>query len=300
MTANQKRQAVVNQYKMLIGRNIYSQDVTRRECVFNPFTDGKYYSDCSSSIRWAYRRANIGLNNIGGNTVGMYTSPLGKIVDVNIVNGIPTDVSNLRVGDILLFAGSDNNRANWGFVGHVEMVYSISGNTVTLCGHGSGTPNFKNLNTYCRNRFNMKTNTKLGHRGLIRVVRFIKDDVKSEPVKQTSTPTVTTPTSNTTAKSEFQYYTVKSGDTLSMIAERFNTTVYNLVVTNKIPNANNIQVGQRLIVGTYMTYTVKAGDSLSRISQEMLGTNTRWKEIMDLNGLTSTTIRVGQVLKIPS
>lgn len=50
--------------------------------------------------------------------------------------------------------------------------------------------------------------------------------------------------SNNTA----QYYTVKSGDTLSGIAEKYNTTVRRLVELNNIQNANLIYPGQKLRV----------------------------------------------------
>ena len=50
----------------------------------------------------------------------------------------------------------------------------------------------------------------------------------------------------------------------------------------------------------YETYTVVSGDTLWGIAQKKLGSGTRYKEIMTLNGLTSSTIRVGQVLKIPN
>lgn len=50
----------------------------------------------------------------------------------------------------------------------------------------------------------------------------------------------------------------------------------------------------------YQVYTVKSGDSLWAIAQELLGNGARWQEISQLNGLTSTTIRVGQKLKIPN
>lgn len=196
MTANEKRKKVVDQYKIIIGRNIYSQDLVKRECVYAPHTDKKYYSDCSSSVRWAYKRANIGLDYIGGNTVGMYTSKLGKQVDVTIKNGVITDVSKLRVGDILLFAGYDEGRSAYGYCGHVEMVYSINGNTITICGHGSGNPSYKNLNTYCKSRFNKKTSTKLGHTGLIKVVRFIEDDPVVEPKKEETKVVATTKKKN--------------------------------------------------------------------------------------------------------
>lgn len=48
------------------------------------------------------------------------------------------------------------------------------------------------------------------------------------------------------------------------------------------------------------TYTVKKGDSLWRIATYELGSGSRYKEIMDLSGLKSDVIRVGQVLVLPS
>lgn len=50
------------------------------------------------------------------------------------------------------------------------------------------------------------------------------------------------------AKQNQQTYTVKSGDTLSAIAKKYNTTVADIVAKNNIPNANLIYVGQVLKV----------------------------------------------------
>ncbi len=47
------------------------------------------------------------------------------------------------------------------------------------------------------------------------------------------------------------------------------------------------------------TYRVKAGDSLWSIAEEELGSGLRYKEIMELNGLSTTIIYPGQMLKIP-
>lgn len=50
----------------------------------------------------------------------------------------------------------------------------------------------------------------------------------------------------------------------------------------------------------YTEYTVVKGDTLWGIAQKRLGKGSRYKEIMDLNGLKSSAIRVGQTLKIPN
>lgn len=65
-------------------------------------------------------------------------------------------------------------------------------------------------------------------------------------------------------------YTVKSGDTLSHIAQRFNTTVDKLVADNNISNPNLINIGQKLVVdgsSSERYYTVKSGDNLSVIAR---------------------------------
>lgn len=50
---------------------------------------------------------------------------------------------------------------------------------------------------------------------------------------------------------------------------------------------------------TYRTHTVVRGDRLWNISRKYLGIGTRYKEIMELNGLKNTNIYAGMVLKIP-
>lgn len=174
MNAVQKRLAVKEKYTTILGRNKYSQSL--RDYCFKKYKDGKYYSDCSSSISYCYRQAGFNFGIL--NTVGMYNST--KMIDVPVVikNGVIQNPDVLRIGDMLLFAGSDSSRKYAGYVGHVEMVYAITDKAVTLAGHGSGTPSKKNMNTYCKSRYKQKSKTALGHKGLIRVRRFIKDDVE--------------------------------------------------------------------------------------------------------------------------
>ena len=189
MTASEKRNAVIKMYDVILGRNKYSQP--KRDYCYKKYSDGKYYSDCSSSVSYAYKEAGFGFGIL--NTVGMYQSKKMVDVDVVIKSGIIQNPEVLRVGDMLLFAGKDSSRAYAGYVGHVEMVAGIGGGKVTIYGHGSGTPRATEMNAYCKSRYNSKTSTKLGHKGLIRVRRFIVDDVKAvtpNPEVTVSTPKV--------------------------------------------------------------------------------------------------------------
>lgn len=173
MTAEEKRLMVRNKYRTIIGRNRYSQDL--RNYCYKKYRNGYYYSDCSSSISHTYKEVGLSFGIL--NTVGMWTS--SKLTDVPVVikNGIIQNPEVLRIGDMLLFAGTNASRKNYGYVGHVEMVGEISGKTVTLYGHGSGNPKKHEMNAYCKSRYSKKTrNTSLGHTGLIRVRRFIQDD----------------------------------------------------------------------------------------------------------------------------
>lgn len=106
-------------------------------------------------------------------------------------------------------------------------------------------------------------------------------------------------------------YTVKSGDTLSQIAARFNTTTSALASTNHISNPNLIEVGQQLRINNSASaqkttsrhsntnngnYVVQSGDSLSKIAAYH-GLN--WRSIAAKNNIQSPyTIFVGQHLSL--
>ncbi|MEC2046636.1 GH25 family lysozyme [Bacillus licheniformis] len=55
--------------------------------------------------------------------------------------------------------------------------------------------------------------------------------------------------SASTVSNKKQYYTIKSGDTLSGISKRFNTSIKTLQNWNGIKNANKIYAGQKIRVG---------------------------------------------------
>ena len=95
-------------------------------------------------------------------------------------------------------------------------------------------------------------------------------------------------------------HTVRAGETLWGIAQMHNTTVAILQQLNNLGTSTTIQVGQvlRLPGGSGGgTHTVRAGETLWGIAQMH---NTTVAILQQLNNLgTSTTIQVGQVLRLP-
>lgn len=185
-TAAARRAAVAAQYRKFIGRNHYSQAL-RNYCV-TKYKDGKYYSDCSSSVSYAYKQAGEGFGIL--NTVGMWTSTKMKDVPVVIKSGMIQNPEVLKIGDMLLFAGNDTSRKAYGYVGHVEMVGEISGSKIMLYGHGSGLAKSHEMNAYLKSRRNTKSSTPLGNRGLIRVRRAIWDEAGDGDIAPTAGSTV--------------------------------------------------------------------------------------------------------------
>lgn len=102
---------------------------------------------------------------------------------------------------------------------------------------------------------------------------------------------------------EGNVYIVEKGDTLYSLARRFNVSV------NAIKEANNLtsdllSIGQKLIIPGLVppsletvSYVVQKGDTLYAIANRY---NTTVNEIMAQNNLTSTTLSIGQILKIPT
>lgn len=99
---------------------------------------------------------------------------------------------------------------------------------------------------------------------------------------------------------EEELYTVKSGDTLYSIARDNNTTVDEIKALNNL-TSNNLSIGQLLKLPSALTpeetYTVKSGDSLYAIANKF---GTTVDALKNVNNLTSNTLSIGQVLKIPS
>ena len=107
-------------------------------------------------------------------------------------------------------------------------------------------------------------------------------------------------------------YIVQSGDTLYSIARKFNVTVAEITNANNL-SGSTLAIGQELIIpakkeeedeeevtppsSPYETYVVVSGDSLYKIANQF---NTTVDEIKQLNNLTTNTLSIGQILKIPN
>ncbi|HMB55312.1 MAG TPA: DUF5715 family protein, partial [Thermoanaerobaculia bacterium] len=101
-------------------------------------------------------------------------------------------------------------------------------------------------------------------------------------------------------------YRVQRGDSLWQIAHRFGTTTLAIQQANGLASTS-IRVGQELDIPTggsgggggvtNATYRVRRGDNLWEIARRH-GTSTR--EIQRANGLRSSRIKPGQVLRIPA
>lgn len=115
-----KRKEYQSMYRSILGRNYYNQNL--RDYVYNKYKDGNYYSDCSSSICATYRQ--IGYTEVPMlNTAGIYENSLFETVPVVIKNGHIMNPEILKVGDCILYVGSDPKRPLQ--IGHVETVYKM-------------------------------------------------------------------------------------------------------------------------------------------------------------------------------
>lgn len=97
-------------------------------------------------------------------------------------------------------------------------------------------------------------------------------------------------------------YTVKSGDSLWLIARQYQTTVDAIKKLNGL-TSDLLQIGQILKIPvsqntpSYTTHVVQSGDTLWLLSRRY---GTTVDAIKKLNGLTGDLLNIGQVLKIPS
>ena len=114
------------------------------------------------------------------------------------------------------------------------------------------------------------------------------------------------PTKTGTNPNNMFMYTVKQGDTLYKIANKYNTTAQKIIDLNYL-KSTSITPGQvlripetytkesEMYLPNYTNYIVKSGDTLYKIAnQNNISVDTLKKD----NSLSTNTLKVGQILKI--
>ncbi|OLO42327.1 hypothetical protein BTR23_03645 [Alkalihalophilus pseudofirmus] len=95
-------------------------------------------------------------------------------------------------------------------------------------------------------------------------------------------------------EAQFDVYIVQSGDSLSLLAKRFNVPISSIQEVNGM-TTDQLFVGQALKL-PYFTYHVSSGDTLFLLAKRY---NTTIDDIRSINGLTGDVLSIGQKLKIP-
>jgi len=150
--------------------------------------------------------------------------------------------------------------------------------------------------------------------------------VQATPIPVGGVTTATAPqpvvvsTGAASGTGETSTYTVVAGDTLAVIASKFNTTTEQIVKLNGLSDPNKLAMGQKLKIpgksssagtgststggtgttgtsGATSTYTVQAGDTLGKIAAR---SGTTVAALLLRNGLSNPDVlAIGQKLKMP-
>ncbi len=168
--------------------------------------------------------------------------------------------------------------------------------------------------TICRlNGISSKSTLRIGQRLIVRDgVRVAATTPTSAAAAKTGSTTAapSTKAASTTSSANKVKYVVKSGDTLSEIATRNNTTTTAICNLSGISRNSRLSIGQVLYLpggstssssatttssnGVY--HTVKSGDTLSGIAQKY---NTTVSALCSLNGIsTRSTLSLNQQIRV--
>ncbi len=117
-----------------------------------------------------------------------------------------------------------------------------------------------------------------------------------------SAPTQSSPRSSSQSSANLgatENYTVKSGESLTQLANRFGVSIADLAAANNLASNANLRIGQVIKVPKLTTtYTVKSGDGLISLARRF-GIST--DELAKMNNLEpNANLRIGQVLTVPN
>ena len=213
---------------------------------------------------------------------------------------------------VLVNAGVPISKVSWGSEINYNATRSVlgcreNGDVVLVTANKPGVK-FIELAKYLVNTLHLHYAINLDGGGSSRLM--VNGEVVNTPTENRAVDTVVAiylaeaNESDTSAEDDIPYmlYTVKKGDSLWAIAAEYlnSGTRYKEIVEFNDLNSNVLRVGQVLKIPVdCKKYVVQRGDSLWAISLREYGNGARYKEIMEFNGLTSTTLSIGQILYIP-
>ncbi|HHV27445.1 LysM peptidoglycan-binding domain-containing protein [Anaerosalibacter bizertensis] len=104
------------------------------------------------------------------------------------------------------------------------------------------------------------------------------------------------------------YYTIRSGDTLYSIGQRYGVSVQELMAANPGINPNNLRIGQTICIPRAVSpqpvpcpngfyYTIRQGDTLYSIGQRY---GVSVQSLLAANpGIDPNNLRIGQLICVP-
>lgn len=157
-------------------------------------------------------------------------------------------------------------------------------------------------------RFNISVDALMAANTLRDPNNLIQGQVLFIPGYEGAAPTTDTETVSERADAESATHTVKAGETLFAIAQRYGVTPAEIIAANEITDPDRLQTGQQLVIpgvsaaeieaANRVVHTVAAGESLNAIARRY---NVSVNAIIEANNISNPNfLTVGEQLIIPT
>lgn len=102
------------------------------------------------------------------------------------------------------------------------------------------------------------------------------------------------------AQSNYFVHTIKDGETLTRLANKYSTTVGDIMRLNKMTTSSKLEIGEQVKIpktadGNATVHVVAKGETLYSIAHK---NNITINQLRDWNNITDNTIREGQILRL--
>lgn len=245
---------------------------------------GKYVADCSGLFYWAFKKLG-GYMYHGSNTMwSKYCISKGALK-----NGARSDGQTLKPGSAVFKCKNGTDYYHVGlYIGNNTVIEAQGTSTGVVTSKLSTWTHWGELKGINYGSNIEGSYTALGQR----VLKNTSPDMQGEDIKilQTKLNTLGYSCGNSDG-----YFGTKTEKALITFQKANGLKADGIFDTDDLAALNNGGKASE----TMQTYTVVAGDTLGKIAQKLLGKSGRYKEIMEANGMTSTMIKPGMILKIP-